>query len=287
MLYKTAGAFLMALEARLRQRSDIDRVDFQRLRKRVAFERFLSRLQAPSDSPWFLKGAVALDFRFGDRARTTQDLDLGLDLSLRGDPILGRGEILQLLREAATYPLHDFFVFSIPSEGQEILREPGAHAYRFTIRASLAARPFEDFRTDVGAGLQLVAPVEEIPESDALAFAGIVPGRFRTVSLAQHFAEKVHAYTRPWEGRENTRVKDLVDINLILEYGLPNAQIVRNVTEAVFAGRDTHPLPPHIPDPPVSWTGSYTALARETGLSCVDIVAATKFLRECWIQTFP
>lgn len=285
--YRTAASFRTAIEERIRQRSATHGVDSQRLRKQLTFERFLARLQAPSDSPWFLKGAVALDLRFGDRARTTHDLDLGLDLSLRGDPSIGRGEVLQLLREAAAYPLQDFFVFSIPSEGQDILQEPAARAYRFTVQASLAARRFEDFRVDVGAGMQLVAPVEKIPESDILAFAGIMPGGFRAVSLAQHFAEKIHAYTLLREGRENTRVKDLVDITLILEVKGVDPVPVRSALEAVFEKRGTHLLPHEIPDAPASWAASFTATAKELNLIHTRVEDAVGLLREFWLKISP
>ena len=287
MRYTTAADFRRALEERIRQRSAAEGVAIQRLRKRVAFERFLARLQASPDSPWFLKGAFALDLRFGDRARATQDLDLGLDLSLRGDPFLGRGEVLQLLREAAAYPLLDFFVFSIPGEGQDISQEPAARAYRFTVQASLAARRFEDFRVDVGADMQLVAPAEKIPESDILAFAGIVPGRFGAVSLAQHFAEKVHAYTRRWEDRENTRVKDLVDITLMLEVKGVDPVPVRSALEAVFDRRGTHSLPRQIPDAQASWAASFSAAASELNLIHTRVEDAVGLLGEFWIQVFP
>lgn len=284
MQYRTAASFRTALEERIRQRSATHGVDSQRLRKRLTFERFLARVQAPSDSPWFLKGAVALDLRFGDRARTTQDLDLGLDLSLQGDPAFGRGDILQLLREAAAHLLQDFFVFSIPGEGQDILQEPTGRAYRFTVRASLAARRFEDFRLDVGAGMRLVAPAEEIPESDMLAFAGIVPTRFRTISRSQHFAEKVHAYTLPREGRENTRVKDLVDLTLMLEQKEVEPVSSRIALEAVFKRRGTHAIPREIPDAPSSWPASFTAAASELNLDHTRVEDAVGFFREFWIQ---
>jgi len=284
MRYATAASFRTALEERIKQRNVTDGVAIQRLRKRVAFERFLARLQAPPDSPWFLKGAVALDLRFGDRARSTQDLDLGLDLSLQGNPTLGRGEVLQLLREAAAYPLQDFFVFGIPGEGQDILQEPAARAYRFTVGASLAARRFEDFRVDVGAGMRLVAPPEEIPESNMLAFAGIVPGRFRTISRSQHFAEKVHAYTLPRADRENTRVKDLVDITLMLELKEVDPVSAQSALKAVFEQRGTHSHPHEIPDAPASWPASFTATAKELNLIRTKVEDAVGLLREFWIQ---
>jgi len=286
MRYATAARFRMALEERIKQRSLTDGVAIQRLRKRLAFERFLARLQDRPDSPWLLKGAFALDLRFGDRARATKDLDLGIHLSLRGDSAPGREQIAELLRDAAAHSLEDFFVFSVPGEGEDILQEPGARAYRFTVRASLADRLFEDFRVDVGAGLELVRPVEETPESDTLTFAGIVPRRFRAISLAQHFAEKVHALTRPWEDRENTRVKDLVDITLILESSPPEPGIARVALERIFEGRGTHTLPTGIPDPPVTWVGSYGSLAREIGLAHVGMDEATEFLRRHWSRIF-
>jgi len=287
MRYATAGNFRMALEERVRQLSGGDGSAIQRMRKRVAFERFLARLQAPPDSPWFLKGAFALDLRFGDRARATKDLDLGIDLSLLSDPTLGRAEIVEGLREGVAYLLEDFFVFSIPGEGEEIVQEPGGRAYRFTAQASLADRPFEAFRVDVGAGLQLVVPIEEIPESETLAFAGIVPGRFRAISFPQHFAEKAHAFTRPWEDRENTRVKDLVDLTLMLEKEKLDLESLRIALEAVFDRRGTHPLPHEIPDAPVSWAASFTATASDLGLTHTTVEDAVGLIREFWLKVFP
>lgn len=288
MHYANAANFRTSLEERIRQLAGRDGSAIQRVRKRVAIERFLARLQDPSDSPWFLKGAFALDLRFGERARTTKDLDLGIDLSLVSDPTIAGAEIVHRLREGGARPLQDFFVFSVPGEGEEILREPGAHAYRFTVRASLADRPFEDFRVDVGAGLELVTPLEEIPESDTLVFAGITPRRFRAISLPQQFAEKVHALTRRWEDRENTRVKDLVDITLILESSPPEPKVARIAVERIFEGRGTHtlPTPTGIPDPPPTWVGSYGVLAKEIGLAHVTIDEATSLLREYWTTIF-
>jgi hypothetical protein len=42
--YKTAGAFRTALETRLQTRAQEERTDLQRLRRQVAFDRFLARL---------------------------------------------------------------------------------------------------------------------------------------------------------------------------------------------------------------------------------------------------
>lgn len=287
MRYRTAAAFRTALEERIKQQSAAEGTAIWRMRKRVAIERFLARLQTSPDSPWLLKGAFALDLRFRDRARSTKDLDLGSDISLLGQAPLERPEIAARLRQAAGHPLEDFFVFAIPGEGEEIVQEPAARAYRFIVHAALAGRPFEEFRVDIATKPELVAPIEEVPASDTLAFAGIPPVRFRAISLPQQFAEKLHAFTFPWEDRENTRVKDLVDITLILESSPPEPKIARTALEGIFEGRGTHKLPTRISDPPATWVGSYGLMAREIGLAHVAMDEATEFLRRYWSQLYP
>jgi hypothetical protein len=57
--YKTAGAFRAVLETRLQTRAREQATDLQRLRRQVAFDRFLARLfsKGPKATyPWVLKG---------------------------------------------------------------------------------------------------------------------------------------------------------------------------------------------------------------------------------------
>ncbi len=76
MRYASAGAFRRALETRLAAQARETGRSLVRLRKEVAFDRFLARMFAVAPDGWVLKGALALDYRFGDRARTTKDIDL-------------------------------------------------------------------------------------------------------------------------------------------------------------------------------------------------------------------
>ena len=287
MRYATAAAFRMALEEYIGRLHRVNDLAIARLRKRIAFERFLKRLQAPPDSPWVLKGAVALDLRFGNRARATKDLDLGMDLSPSNHTPPDPGQVAVRLKAAAAVSIEDFFVFNLPGEWEKIPLEPGIRAYRFRARASLAGRPFEEFRVDVGLGVQLISAPDEVPESDILAFSGIPPGRFRAIPLSQHFADKMHALTFPWKDRENTRVKDLVDLVLILEASPPEPASARLALEAVFDRRDTHRLPTRIPDPPRLWAGPYHASATEIGLSHATVDRAMEFLQAYWTRVFP
>ena len=77
MKYATAEPFRTALEDRLRQQAWAAGLPLVRLRKDVAFERLLARLLVAAPDRWVLKGGLALDYRLGDRARTTKDIDLG------------------------------------------------------------------------------------------------------------------------------------------------------------------------------------------------------------------
>jgi hypothetical protein len=78
MKYKTGNAFRRALETRLLNQSRQSGLPLVRLRKMVAFERFLARLAVEQPENWFLKGGLALQWRLGNRARTTKDVDVSM-----------------------------------------------------------------------------------------------------------------------------------------------------------------------------------------------------------------
>ena len=77
--YKTPQALRTALEVRLLELAKRTGTDLQRLRRRVAFDRFLARLfnEARDQPPWFLKGGYAIELRI-QSARTTKDIDLSI-----------------------------------------------------------------------------------------------------------------------------------------------------------------------------------------------------------------
>ncbi len=65
-LYKTPQALRTALETRLQDLARRGATDIQRLRRRVAFDRFLARLfvaEPPERYHWFLKGGYAMELR--------------------------------------------------------------------------------------------------------------------------------------------------------------------------------------------------------------------------------
>jgi len=81
--YSTATAFRTALETRLKIIAQNAGTDLQRLRRQVAFDRFLCRLFDRKDAPWVLKGGYAMEFRLS-RARTTKGIGSSGPRELQG-----------------------------------------------------------------------------------------------------------------------------------------------------------------------------------------------------------
>jgi hypothetical protein len=87
------------------------------------------------------------------------------------------------------------------------------------------------------------------------------------VPLELQVAEKLHAYTRTYEGgRASTRPKDLVDLALISELSHLDAATLRREIDTVFALRDTHSTPESLPSPPAEWVTPFRRLAKEVGV---------------------
>ncbi len=256
MRYADAAAFRMALEQRLKDRADGDGARLARDRKRVAFDRLLARLQAVGQGRWLLKGGFALDLRLAARARSTKDIDIEWQAE--------ESELLDALLDTADQDLGDFFVFGIERAGIPEDRLGGSH--RFRISATLAGRPFETFLLDVGLRADEPIDSETLRTEDLLGFAGIDPVEVSAIPLELQTAEKLHAYTRTYEGeRSSTRVKDLVDLALIAELSSLDGADLRQQVETVFRLRGTHPPPTALPLPPSDWATPFRRLAHEVG----------------------
>ena len=153
--YDAPQAFRAALEARLRNLSQQQGTDLQRLQRRVAFERLLARLFAGDDPPWLLKGGFALELRLHDRARSTLDLDLSVPRPERlVDPLAVDeagpidAQIHERIQIAAECDLGDGFQFLIGLPKRTSL--PGG-GIRCSVEARLAGR------SDTGLGDRTMA----------------------------------------------------------------------------------------------------------------------------------
>jgi Nucleotidyl transferase AbiEii toxin, Type IV TA system len=104
---------------------------------------------------------------------------------------------------------------------------------RFPVDARLDGRTFVKFHLDLGVGDEVLEPLESIEGETGFGFAGIPAVVVPALSVEQHWAEKFHAYTRPRE-TPNIRVRDLVDLVLILEHEAPATERVRTAVDATF-----------------------------------------------------
>ncbi len=278
--FSNPAAFRQSLESRLQAISRETGIDLQRVRRKVAFERFLARLFSAKPSPWVLKGGYALEVRF-EVARATKDLDLATLLKIAGTVDEQRIILLEKLQERAMLEAEDYFQFRVEPTARLIESAPYG-GFRFPIRSMIAGRLFVAFSLDIGFGDVVTPPIEEIEGSNWLDFCGIPPARFEAISLEQQFAEKIHAMTVDRGERENSRVKDLVDVLLLIETGLDKQRVSASLKNT-FRRRGEIPVPSHPPNLPDSWRQPFSQMAAECDLNS-DFDAALKTVSAYWTE---
>ena len=187
MRYASAEAFRSALDQRLKNQAAETGTALVRLRKSVAFDRFLARLAQVASGRWVLKGALALDFRLGSATRTTKDIDLGrLDDEQAATEDFFAAQALDL---------GDFFTFAV-QRTPALDAAAGFSAVRYRVQAELAGRRFEEFPIDVAFSDPLAWRPDCLDGTKLLGFAGIARIELPVLPIEQHVAEKLHAYTR-------------------------------------------------------------------------------------------
>lgn len=268
MKYNDGTSFRRALEDRLRTQSIQTGIPLVRLRKLVAFDRFLARLLFAYPNEWILKGGLAIQLRIGDRARTTKDIDI---LALFQEP-----DLRDRLIFVGSRDLGDWFQFEIEQARNDL---PVVHrGLRFHLHSLLNGRVFEDFHLDIGIGDPVLAPVEYFSTPPLLGFAEIPATVIPCYPATQQIAEKVHALTMLHPSGESSRVKDLVDILLLAERSEMNSELLCQAIQATFDARNTHPLPDHLSALPVAWVIPFRKLSGEVGLKYASLDDATAAL---------
>ena len=279
--YRDATALRQALEARLMHEADDTSTDLARRRRLVVFDRVAARLSADLTAGWVLKGGAVLEFRLRSRARTTKDLDLATRPD--GDPELDGPAVRELLIDAlAVDEDGDGFLFQVSPPVSLKADIAGRGGWRFSVESRLAGKIFATVRIDVVARGEEISLTEQLPLPNLLDFAGTPPRSIEAVDRRQHFAEKAHAFTRDYGDRPNTRVKDLVDLVLLIESGLPADPALADAVQHVFAVRATHPVPDVLPDPPPTWADIYPGLAEGLTQTPPRLDAALHLVRGFW-----
>lgn len=268
----TDRGFRDRLLAFLRNRARELELTPQRLQQRLAFERLLARLEGSGE--WVLKGGFALELRYGWRHRPTKDVDLRVDIA--------RPEAVKHLRTAiAGVASTDRFTFELGPAEQELQGAPDGTT-RLAVLTRVAGFEFARFHIDVSSGDPLVGDPDVLVGSDLLSFAGFPPVRFPAYPVAQHLAEKLHAYSMR-RAEANTRVKDLIDMIAIAAIEPVAGDALLASLRATFDARATHSLPTTFPDAPSTWEMPFAQLAGQTPTSpTTDLSQAVDLARQFW-----
>jgi hypothetical protein len=225
-----------------------------------------------------LKGGYALELRF-KAARSTVDIDLTLQRVTAATSSGGDANqvVRSMLQSVANLSLGDWFEFEIGPPVMDLTAAPYGGA-RYPVEARMDERTFARFHLDAGIGDVIMQPLETIICRDWLGFAGIESAQVRMIAREQQFAEKIHAYTLP-RSAANSRVKDLVDLALLIGSGGLDRQRILDALRLTFERRGTHDLLAVLVPPPADWQIPFQALAEECGLQ-TDVAAVFAGIQE-------
>lgn len=243
-------------------------IDQERLRRWVSFlalcgvlERALSEGVLRS---YYLKGGVAMELRFAQRARATKDLDIGIDGS--------RASRLQTLSAALNFGF-DQFTFRVKAQTRDMEQ---ADTTRVQVAVQYRTRSWQTIEVDLGpAKLGHIDLIE--PKVSGLAELGIpVTSPVRCLCLADQVAQKLHACTGPFSAR---RSRDVLDILLIDALGELNYAEAAAASRRIFKERGTHEFPPEAIIRP-EWRPELEAMAEELGFPITAASAIELRFRE-------
>lgn len=278
MKYADPESFRAALEARLKQ-GPKGQQDLARRRRAAAFDRILSRLAAVEGGRWVLKGGAALEFRMPDLARATRDIDLAdMHAPSTTDAV---DHIVEALIEN---PFDDHFSFRVTGQKQLSVDEGRGPVVRLSVDALVGDRIFEQVTIDVIIGPFSLPPPDVLQLGDVVSFAGVPPAEILVIDLRTHWAEKLSAYCRRYEDRQNTRVKDLVDLALLIEQGLEPDDELLSAVERTFTSRGQEVPGASVPSMADEWAEPFQRLAAGLDLQAHTSEEAHELVEQFWQQ---
>jgi hypothetical protein len=243
--------------------ADAEELDLRRVRQRLSAMMFvgaLERVREEDTSARFLiKGGLAIELRFQDRARTTRDLDAVFAGSI--------DDLLTDFDEAFAEPFSGFtFTYTQP----EKIRDTGAH--RLEVKLSYEGRSWSTLKVEVSPPEGGSHEAEGLPPFDLSAFNLDGPVEVSCQSLRYQTAQKIHACTEVFsDGRENDRVQDILDLQLVRE--ITEDETMDRLNEAcveTFRIRKKHDWPPRLTAPP-SWRDTYRRMAEDAKYPIINI----------------
>lgn len=249
-------------------------VDANRIRRALVYQRVLSRL---AGSDVVLKGGFCLEVRLPQSARATNDIDLVTAVASHDDA----DAVADFLDEHLSEPGEDGYSFEVGDPVRLRDQDAEAGAWRVPILCRFGGSRFETIKVDVVGQLAEVAGATELLTiQPPVTMPGVDAFQVRAVDVFQHAAEKYHAYARIYsQDRPSSRVKDLVDLVLLIEAGLLTdpPRLGQRLT-IVHRIRDGENPPASLEPPPGDWRLPYRGMAAELGLDAATTESAYELI---------
>lgn len=217
-----------SVRARLLNLAKAQGVDFNQVLVRFALERILYRLsQSEHADRFLLKGALLFTLWYDMPHRPTRDADL-----------LGFGpsdldSIAQTFRDIASVNVADGMVFDPASvTAEEIRKEAGYAGARVLISGEIAKARCKT-QIDIGFG-DAVTP-GPVDATYPVLINDLPAPRLRTYPVYTVVAEKLHAIALL--GMTNSRLKDYLDLSVLLDRETLDAEILAGAIAATFVRR--------------------------------------------------
>jgi predicted nucleotidyltransferase component of viral defense system len=226
-----------SVRARLLNKAKAEESDFNGVLVRYALERLLYRLSQSAHADHFLlKGAMLFTLWYDMPHRPTRDVDL------LGFGASDLASIKQTFKEIASVMSEDGMRFDAESVvAEEIRKEAGYAGVRVLISAELAGARVKA-QVDIGFGdavtpgpIQAVYPV---------MLDGFPAPTLQTYPVYTVIAEKLHAIALL--GMTNSRLKDYLDLSVLLERETLDADILVRAVAGTFRRRGM-PVPVVLP----------------------------------------
>ncbi|SFP34350.1 nucleotidyl transferase AbiEii/AbiGii toxin family protein [Variovorax sp. 770b2] len=226
-----------SIRARLKQKADATRQDFNLTLTHYGLERLLYRLSLSRHAGSFLlKGALLFSLWYEVPHRATRDMDL---LGFGPDDV---DSVVTAFREISAIQVEDGMAFDLSTiKGTEIRKEAGYGGVRVDLRAVLDGARIS-LQIDVGFG-DVVTPAP-VSVSYPVLLSDLPAPALRAYPKYTVVAEKFHALCVL--GMTNSRMKDYFDLWILLREDELDGAELRRAIEATFARRKT-PLPTSLP----------------------------------------
>jgi hypothetical protein len=266
-----------SIRARLKQRADATKQDFNLTLTHYGLERLLYRLSvSPHAANYLLKGALLFSLWYEQPLRPTRDADL---LGFGPDDI---DSAVSAFREVCQIEVDDGITFESDSvKGSLIRKEAGYGGVRVDLQAKLDGARIA-LQVDIGFG-DAVTPAPESVSYPVLLDELPAP-QLRTYPKYTVVAEKFHAVCLL--GMANTRMKDYFDLWVLLTAGRLEPAELRRAIVATFDRRKLAlpgTLPAGLGDAfaqDAAKQGQWAAFLKKNRLQAPDLAAVVELLRD-------